>query len=200
VIQSVEFLRRFCCFEPGVKFSFQRGVNLLVGDQGSGKSSLLGSIQSSSRSSKNPVLKIVLGERGVQVISFDFEKDNPRVRSMTFEGDVSFRLKTSWVSHGESVKSLLSGLIPAVQGRQRKHSDLTPLVLLDEPDIGLSIRSCYRVIGVLNRLEEIGAQVLCAIHNPTVISAFPRVLSLEDRIWMEPSEFIEGQRSLGPVL
>jgi len=192
MVTSVRFLQKFCCFEPGDTFEFRPGVNLLVGDQGCGKSSLMNAIRLSDR--KNPVVEVVLGQRGAKVFAFDFERDNPRMRSMSSEGDLSYQMKAAWGSHGESVKSILSGLLPAVQGQLRKHPDLTPLVLLDEPDIGLSIRSCYRVIGVLLKLEALGAQILCAVHNPTVIEAFPQVLSLEDREWLASEVFIERQR------
>lgn len=195
MIRSVRFLKKFCCFEPEDSFEFHPGVNLLVGDQGCGKSSLLNAIKMSSRK-KDPVVEVTLNQKGAMVFAFDFERDNPRTCSLPSGVDVSYQLKAAWGSHGESVKSILSGLLPAVQGRLRKYPDLTPLVMLDEPDIGLSIRSCYRVVGVLLKLESLGAQILCAVHNPTVIEAFPQVLSLEDRGWLPSAEFIERQRHL----
>ena len=53
------------------------------------------------------------------------------------------------------------------------------LVLLDEPDLGLSPRSILRAVETLRTVAAGGSQVLATAHNPWLIAAFPEVLSLE---------------------
>ncbi len=64
------------------------------------------------------------------------------------------------------------------------------LLLLDEPDMALSIRSVHRLAALLQRAADDGHQVIAAVHNPIVIASQPRVLSLEDRTWMSSERFI----------
>jgi recombinational DNA repair ATPase RecF len=42
MLTKIEFQRDYRCFKAGDCFDLKPGLNLLVGDQGSGKSSLLG--------------------------------------------------------------------------------------------------------------------------------------------------------------
>jgi predicted ATPase len=64
------------------------------------------------------------------------------------------------------------------------------LLLLDEPDMALSIRSVHRLAALLQRAADDGHQVIAAVHNPIVIASQPRVLSLEDGMWLSSERFI----------
>lgn len=44
------------------------------------------------------------------------------------------------------------------------------LYLMDEPEAALSFMSCLRLVGLVHRLGNIGAQVICATHSPILAS------------------------------
>ena len=52
MLNTLKFKENWRCFKAGDTFDFRPGVNLLVGDQGCGKSSLLQAIAASVKSKK----------------------------------------------------------------------------------------------------------------------------------------------------
>ena len=80
MLESISFTQDWRCFKTGEEFIFRPDVNLLVGDQGCGKSSLLtairrGGIQDMSVSDpdklKDSVVEVIATE--CQSYTFDFE-------------------------------------------------------------------------------------------------------------------------------
>jgi len=183
MIHSIEFIEDWRCFKIGERFEFRPGVNLLVGDQGCGKSSLLQAIQAAG--SKEDVCnralkkKIKVSCEVCRCYMFDFEEDNPRTKSY-FGDNIHFQVASKFSSHGECNLAMLHALEEAADC----------LVMMDEPDAALSIRSC----GVLTRqfrgVASRNSQVIAAVHNPAVIQQFEEVFSIEHRKWMTSAEFV----------
>jgi predicted ATPase len=170
------------CFRQGDLFQFRPGINLLVGEQGCGKSTLLDLI----RNSKENKGVIALVADPIQVTYFDFEKGNPRILSYMMDGPMgNLQMASLFSSHGQSVNAVLGGL----------DSKDGILFLLDEPDMSLSVRSCYRLVKLMHRAAERKCQVIAAVHNPILIAGVPEVYSLEHRKWMKSAEFIASHAS-----
>ena len=175
MLKKVKFKETFNCFKKNKTFKFKEGVNLLVGEQGSGKSSLLQAITS------------------LNILSFDFdgdnqykfldlEKHNPRKKSEYV--DNAFDVHSRFMSHGESNNLLL--------GEIKKAKNI--MILLDEPDSNLSIRSCHKLIKLFNDTVKRKCQIIAAVHNPIIINAYPEVLSLEHNKWMSSKNFINSHK------
>ena len=87
MIRALTFTKDWRCFRAGNRFDFRPGVNLLVGDQGCGKSSLIQAIHIGGCTGRNfgsdkEMRKCVQIEASpVKMYKFDFEKDNPRIQS-----------------------------------------------------------------------------------------------------------------------
>lgn len=177
MIHSITFKKQFRCFEANDVISFRSGVNLLVGDQGCGKSTIIQLIVSSSKKPKSEIVSIKTDKSSFR--AFDFEVDMPRNRSY-FENDVMLQLALKWSSHGEAVNSVLRAL--PIEGDM--------VILLDEPDMALSVRSCSAMCKQFKELVEHKCQVIAAVHNPTLILDQDEVLSLEHRQWMESKKFL----------
>ena len=180
MIKTLRFKTDWRCFKADELFEFRPGVNLLVGDQGSGKSSLITifkwTIQSRDEAKRLAEIK------GDQILLriFDFEADNPRVRGyIKHAADVAMRFQ----AHGDCVLAVFDVI---------KDESTRKAFILDEPDMALSVRSIYKVITTLQKTCH---QVIAAVHNPLLIQAFPEVLSLEHRRWMASEEFLESQKS-----
>ena len=175
MIQSITFTEKWRCFEDGDTVAFVPGVNLLVGDQGCGKSSLLKAIQeggSPTKSRKGPQVQIQCTTCHSKF--FDFEKDNPRIQA-SFGSDVRAQVGAMFSSHGETNRAILKCLDDVKAGE---------LVMMDEPDTALSLRSCKMLVQKFVTLAERGAQIIAAVHNPWVIQKFDSVFSLEYREWI----------------
>ncbi|MFE6735470.1 AAA family ATPase [Microbacterium sp. NPDC057650] len=166
------------------------GVTFLVGENGSGKSTIVegiaiayglspegGSRQArhSTRPTESPLSDWLRIQRGVGADRWGFFlraetmhsfytylEDNPSPR-----GDVAFHE----MSHGESFLALLDDRFQS-----------PGFYCLDEPEAALSFGSTLSLISVLQRIVDDGGQVLCATHSP-VLAALPGARILEVGEW-----------------
>lgn len=169
------------------------GVTFLVGENGTGKSTLVEAIAMayglspeggstgaahSSRTTESPLHKAIRLERTAGAPRWGFflraetmhgfysyleEHQNPYGRSR----DPAFHQ----LSHGESFIEVL-----------RTRFDSPGFYCLDEPESALSFSSCLALIGVLDDLAKNGGQVLCATHSP-LLTALPGARILEVGEW-----------------
>ncbi|GMU26219.1 MAG: hypothetical protein AMXMBFR16_11240 [Candidatus Uhrbacteria bacterium] len=179
------------CFKKGDDFDFHPGVNLIVGDQGTGKSSMIQAIRAvgSKKDDHQGVgKKWAYFAELCRIASYDFEKDNFRTLSYFAGGDATmFQVASMFKSHGEMVLTMLEGLIKF--DRQGSHM----LFVLDEPDMALSVRSIRRLAKIFKELADKGDQIIAAVHNPFLIWSQQDVYSIEHRKWMTSKEFIKTQ-------
>lgn len=188
MLRTLDFIKDWRCFKMGDRFEFRPGVNLLVGDQGCGKSSLLKAIHVGGTKAKGlsgdkqPRNSVLIEASPIKMYKFDFEKDNLRTQSY-FGDNVQFQVASMWSSHGECTRAIIIGVEEASE----------VLFLLDEPDVALSIRSCNQLVTTFKGAAERGCQILASVHSLAVIQQFVNVYSLEHRKWMTSVEFIETQ-------
>jgi predicted ATPase len=170
-----------------------RGVTFLVGENGSGKSTIVeavamafglspegGSNQGhhSTFSSESPLSSALRLERGLGAARWGFF-----LRAETMHGwytymeehQVEYKSrrdpKFHEMSHGESFLEVL-----------RSRFDSPGFYCLDEPEAALSFSSTLGLVGVLHDVTEAGGQVLCATHSP-VLAAMPGATILEVGEW-----------------
>ncbi|MGF2948983.1 AAA family ATPase [Microbacterium alcoholitolerans] len=176
---------------------FSPGVTFLVGENGSGKSTIVEGIalayglspeggsrhaQHRTRPSESPLSEWLRIQRGVGANSWGFFLRAETMHSFyTYlehnpspMGDVSFHE----MSHGESFLALLD-----------TRFDEPGFYCLDEPEAALSFNSTLALISVLRRISDEGGQVLCATHSP-VLAALPGATILEVGEWgLRPAEW-----------
>jgi len=182
MIKRITFKKDYRCFKQGESFNFVSGVNLLVGDQGTGKSTIFECL-SNKKNNRHKILEIEADQ--MELLSFDFEKDNIRKRGALCndKAGMEFQLASMFSSHGQSNLTMLSYI----------NQTNNKLFCIDEPDMALSIRSCTKLIKMMKKSTKSGNQILASIHNPIIISAFDRVLSLDHKCWINSDEFIKSQ-------
>jgi predicted ATPase len=178
MIKSIEFTVDWRCFKIGDKIEFNPGINLLVGDQGSGKSSLIQEIV--NHVNRRDIHSNLVHDTDL-VHYYDFEKSNLRTKSYV---DTLSDIKSRFVSHGEFNLNVVIGLAS-------KEKDA--VFLMDEPDTALSIRSISVLVKTFAQMALNGCQVIAAVHNPYIIQALSVVCDMESRQWVMPKEFITKQ-------
>lgn len=174
--------------KPGFEFDCM-DVNIIVGDQGSGKSTMLKKI-----SMEHPDFKFVNSDEvnkfGIDTRYFDSEKDNPRMvdpRRYTTTGGESVgygygnALLSRCKSHGEVIAPIVTNAL-----RNFKNQ----IVFLDEPESGLSITNQFKLIESVKIAVDNGCQLFIATHCYPLINNFD-VISLDHFKVMKGSTFIK---------
>ena len=153
---------------PQESYEFKAGVNLLVGQNGCGKSSLLYAMRPRHAAEKLCTYELDRSKvKQVSLLWLDFEKDNPRTKSMfdrEIDGQDNFSrtvasFHSKFMSHGESSRMLLRTLEQEVTEEN--------LVILDEPEQALDFAGLQELKRVLARLPV--QQVIIATHSPWLI-------------------------------
>lgn len=191
-LENITFIEDYRCWKAGDSIDFLPGVNIIVGDQGSGKSSLFSAIKAHQEAEdwkartgkessirKNPI-KIVCPNQ-LQTYFFDFEKNNLRTLSYFKEGMTMMQVQMMHRSHGEANLATLAFI---------KKAGKNSILLMDEPDQSLSIRS---ILGLTNMLKNVKTQIIAAVHHPYIIEKFDQVYSAEHKQWITGNEFIGKQ-------
>lgn len=190
-IEKAKIASQHRCFKKGQKFVF-RDITAIVGDQGCGKSTLLKGLQAQDKFLN--LLLTPLGLKGVNSYYFDSEHMNPRTtdpnlytkangedKGIGYTGSIMSRFK----SHGEVLKVYTVDCL-----KKAKDS----VILLDEPESGLSLKNQYKLWVEIKAASERGCQVILATHSLVIIQSVEDVLSLEHGKWMKSDVFVNTQR------
>lgn len=170
-----------------VDFNFSE-VNLFVGNQGCGKSTMLRLIQKNSSDIQINLTKECL-RNGVDTFYFDSENDNPRTKDPQLFTNASGQsigygygnaLVSRFRSHGEILEHFI--ITPILKAKNC-------VIILDEPESGLSITNQFKLINAINGAVERGCQFFIATHCYPLIQSF-NVISLEHGKNMSGVEFI----------
>ncbi|MEV8215265.1 AAA family ATPase [Leifsonia sp. NPDC077715] len=170
-----------------------RGVTFLVGENGSGKSTVIEGIATAygmppeggstngshvTRPSESPLGGWLRIERSLGTPRWGFF-----LRAETMHGYYTYleSLPQSpdthlhQLSHGESFNDLLANKL-------NHPAHVTGFACLDEPEAALSFGSTLKWLAELNEMAARGTQVLCATHSP-VLAALPGAHILELGEW-----------------
>lgn len=200
IFGKILFQEDFRCFKSKETIEFRPGLNVIVGDQGCGKSSLFYSILNWKES------KIAMHYDSSLINDFSFldtESMNPRLENAfkaggkeykTIEGYDSAKLehfinklsKYDEQSHGEVMLPLILASKSSKEGCKT--------FFFDEPEAGLSLRSQNKILKHLKELAK-NNQVFIATHSLIIIQQTKEVLSLEHKKWMTSKEFIKSQKN-----
>jgi len=168
-------------FKKGQEIFFKPGINLLVGDQGCGKSSLLQLFRKDNKRVLDETITYVCDV--VETLGMDTEKDNPRTLPY-FGKDMAAQLNMMFSSHGQSIYAIMKGI----------ESAKNKLILIDEPEAGLSIRSQVELAGFIKKAIENGCQIVLATHSLVLLTSniVDSVFNMEKMEWENTQDFVDS--------
>jgi len=185
MLKSIEVLEegynyKIKAFKKGRVFTFVEGINLIVGENGSGKSMLLKSILGNGKVHGGQVAKMV-GSGSYKF--FDTEKDNPRTKDPNLMADSMYGFAIGsrlMMSHGETMKPILTGF------EKDKAFENNTLVMIDEPEMALSFKTQLVVAkSWANAVQKKNLQFVVATHSPVFMTMKSKdvkvnIISLDD--------------------
>ena len=163
-------------YKKDSEFTLKNGINLLVGDNGCGKSTLI-----------NVLIKANLDKlKGLTVYNVDMEKANPKISTPDPDNgtahsiqQVSNMFMWSVESHGETREGVLLSVL----------SNEFDMLILDEPEQGLSLRNQLKY---LNKLKETGKPIIISTHSKTFIENVDEVFDVETMKWVNSNEYLNS--------
>jgi predicted ATPase len=140
---------------------------VLQGENGSGKSTLLHSIYYALRGEKVDGYIYRLEAGGVKAEStylFDAEQHNPRHQLDFFRDQPQMLEFLQTASHGQVMLALFRESFPKLPEGT--------VLLLDEPEMALSVSNQHRILKMLLELADRKRfRIICATHSPVLIEA-----------------------------
>ncbi|HQQ04645.1 MAG TPA: ABC transporter ATP-binding protein [Kiritimatiellia bacterium] len=134
----------------GRELSFAPGLNLLLGPNGTGKSTILRAIAECEECRR-------IEEGPTEYVFFDAELANPHTATGPAGNYTNMILRTRalFSSHGEILQDVFKTL------------GITPktCLLLDEPEAGQDYDHVLKLRAAMDRAVKRGAQIICATHE-----------------------------------
>lgn len=162
-------------FNKGSEFEVKSGINVLVGDNGCGKSTLIN--------------KLVKDNPKVNVIHIDMEEANPNINTPGPKKGITYSIeeinnKLMWAaeSHGETRE----GVLMSILNIDLKEFDL---LILDEPEQGLSLKN---QIKYFNKLKEMNIDVIIITHSKVFIELSETVFDVETMNWIDSKGYLNN--------
>ena len=141
-------------------------VVMLQGENGSGKSTLLHSIYHALRGEEIDgfIYRWQGKPEGTQFFLFDAEQHNPRMQMDFFKDNPRMMEFLRMASHGQVMLAMFKENFPTLPEGT--------ILLLDEPEMALSMSNQQRILKMLLELaEKKQFRIICATHSPVLIGA-----------------------------
>lgn len=163
------------------KIDFKQGINLIVGNNGTGKSTMLRLLNTSNILATPNDIELILNNPNeiIDTRFFDSEKDNPAIKNSGNES--MFEVMSHFKSHGETVLPIIEYI-----GQMQK-----TIIMLDEPEAGISLRNQQKLVKVFEQ-ATLYNQLIIATHSYVLIKSQEQVYNMKSKKWITSKQYLKG--------
>ena len=181
----------FYLFSKGLVIDFKPGVNIIVGENGSGKTTFISLIKNHVAHAGTHV-QIDGNITTENTIFFNGEEDNPvtAIPKMLNPESKDFLYLTHEFfnaqeeSHGESMLPALDYILDGAKGGY--------VIFMDEPETALSLKNQIRLANKFKQsAEEFGNQLIISTHSLAIIQEFSSIFDMETRQWWKTGKYLK---------
>jgi len=185
LISELELKIKYRGIKP-FTIKFKEGINLIVGENGIGKSSIISLLYEYSINKKEFKEIISIKKEGYNYVSlkfFDTEKMNPRVIDSQSSKNYNFNIMSKFKSHGESILPLI---------RACKDFNNT-IIVIDEPESGISLSNQKKIAEIFRKnSEENNNQFIIVTHSYPLIKSVEEVFCMDGKKgWVKSERYLE---------
>jgi len=169
-------------FKKGDEFNVKMNtVNILVGDNGCGKTTLIKELVSNINDN-NDTFKCIM---------VNMEKSNPKITSPKPEHGFTYNISEinnmfMWQSesHGETREGVMRGILTGID---------FDLLILDEPESGLSLRNQYKYINELKNIcKSNNKTIIIVTHSKVFIENVDTIFDVECMNWVKSDDYLNN--------
>ena len=193
ILPSITFKKDYRVFKEEQTITFKNPITVITGDNGTGKSSLLGAIRNlfprikwtmSQDSSSKGVLK-ESEMTDVKASYLCLSKDLYANASEFDYDNMDVFLATMQLSSGQGAFTQLVDML--------KNCADADLLIFDEPERGLSIAHQTVVCEIIRQFSELhpNTQIIITTHSPRVMELCEEVYSMNHKKYVEPTEYLD---------
>lgn len=208
----------FCLFKKGFSIDFKSGVNVIVGENGTGKTSLLGCFSNySGKAPNNTDLSW-----GDYIDEEDYHKRFRENKEFLYEidGDLSYRNAVFFNAEDDNPvtaipkmlnpnsKDFMNLSVGYMFAQEESHGEsMIPIldylldnahnaiIFMDEPETALSIRNQVRIaLKMKKSAEENNNQIIVSTHSLPIVELFETCFDMESRRWYDADDYINESR------
>lgn len=167
-LKELEIISDVIPLKAGMKLSFSKSICFLLGDNGTGKSTLLDCMADHlGHEDKSYLKRRKLGEhvkmkvkKGVGSVYLDLHQSDHKFSS-SFGDDIALQIHQMKASSGQTTLLSLLKIDPT--------KIVDKIIILDEPCRGLSVRNQWVVSQMLRQMAERGNQVIVVTHSTLIM-------------------------------
>lgn len=205
--------KTFIIFEKGLNLEFKSPLTIIVGDNGCGKSSLINRItppnldkltfsEAFNKNIKKETIEKYLDNKehklsyiaqpeiivcGQQIHKSAIIGDTKKFYDKPNQAIKAHELLGLWnlqtFSNGESTLDFLNSL----------NNVSNSLIVLDEPETSLSIKSQNKVVKLIKKLIKQGNQLIVVTHSSIIMNLSNELYDFEKKEYVDRKEYIEKQ-------